>query len=293
MEFWGVEVKGGTPLEVRVEEDTVIHLSQASLGKSKNKAESVPLYVELDDRKICLGTLSHQNFPQIPFDLVFEKDFLLSHNWKNGSVYFCGYRSPMPEEGNYSTEEESEEEEEVPLVAAENGKPKAEDENEKSVKANAAKPDSAKQIVKIAEPSKDQKSEDDDEDDSEDDDDSEDEEDSSEEENSDEMSFDESSDEEGEETPVKAEASKDAGKKRPSESPTKTPQAKKAKSATPEKTDGKKGGHTATPHPAKQGGKAAAQTSKSGGQVKCNSCSKTFNSEQALQSHSKAKHSSK
>ncbi|GKV41545.1 hypothetical protein SLEP1_g49059 [Rubroshorea leprosula] len=99
MEFWGVEVKGGTPLEVRVEEDTVIHLSQASLGKSKNKSESVPLYVELDDRKICLGTLSHQNFPQIPFDLVFEKDFLLSHSWKNGSVYFCGYRSPMPEEG--------------------------------------------------------------------------------------------------------------------------------------------------------------------------------------------------
>lgn len=43
--------------------------------------------------------------------------------------------------------------------------------------------------------------------------------------------------------------------------------------------DGKKGGHTATPHPAKGGGKAAAngsntkaQTPKSGGQFACKSC---------------------
>ncbi|GKU99241.1 hypothetical protein SLEP1_g12113 [Rubroshorea leprosula] len=200
----------------------------------------------------------------------------------------------------YEDEIESESEEEVvPAAVTENGKPKTEAQNAKSVNDNAAKPDSAKQNVKITEPSKDQKSEDDDDDDedeSDGEDDSEDEFDSDDE-NIDEVPMDESSEEsseeDAEETPVKAEVSKDVGKKRSSESVTKTPQAKKAKSATPEKTDGKKGGHTATPHPVKKAGKAAAQTPKSGGQTKCNSCSKTFNSEQALQSHSKAKHGGK
>ncbi|KAF2300734.1 hypothetical protein GH714_015419 [Hevea brasiliensis] len=91
------------------------------------------------------------------------------------------------------------------------------------------------------------------------------------------------------------------GKKRPNESATKTPvPSKKIKSATPQKTDGKKGGHTATPHPAKGAGKAAAngssakaQTSKSGGQFACKSCERSFGSDAALQSHSKAKHGGK
>ncbi|KAJ0976310.1 hypothetical protein J5N97_018275 [Dioscorea zingiberensis] len=107
------------------------------------------------------------------------------------------------------------------------------------------------------------------------------------------------SDEEDEETPNKVES----GKKRLPESASKTPApAKKAKLVSPaggQKTggDGKKGGHTATPHPAKQVGKTPAsgdkskqQTPKSAGSVACKSCSKTFNSENALQAHTKAKH---
>ncbi|PKA59397.1 Histone deacetylase HDT2 [Apostasia shenzhenica] len=53
--------------------------------------------------------------------------------------------------------------------------------------------------------------------------------------------------------------------------------------------DGKKAVHTATPHPAKQVGKQR-QTPKSGGSVTCKSCSRTFNSDNALQAHTKAKH---
>lgn len=62
-------------------------------------------------------------------------------------------------------------------------------------------------------------------------------------------------------------------------------------------TDGKKGGHTDTPHPAKKGktpatDKSKAQTPKSaGGNFSCGSCSKSFGSDGALQSHNKAKHS--
>ncbi|KAA3465036.1 histone deacetylase HDT1-like isoform X3 [Gossypium australe] len=61
----------------------------------------------------------------------------------------------------------------------------------------------------------------------------------------------------------------------------------------------KAGGHTATPHPSKKAGKTSAtaaaaaqvkQTPKSGGSFPCKSCGRSFGSENALQSHSKAKH---
>lgn len=105
--------------------------------------------------------------------------------------------------------------------------------------------------------------------------------------------------EEEQETPKKAELGK---KKRPTESVSKTPvPAKKAKLDTPQKTDGKKGGgHIATPHPAKQAGKtpntsgqSKEKTPKSDSKVSCKSCSKTFNSETGLDSHTKAKHGGK
>ena len=65
---------------------------QAALGESKKGRESVPLFVKVNEKKIVLGTLSPENIPQLSFDLVFETEFELSHNWKNGSVFFCGYQ---------------------------------------------------------------------------------------------------------------------------------------------------------------------------------------------------------
>ncbi|KAG4145264.1 hypothetical protein ERO13_D05G086900v2 [Gossypium hirsutum] len=293
MEFWGIEVKSGQPIKADPGANYVIHLSQASLGESKNKAESVPLYVNVDGKKLILGTLSHQICPQLSFDLVFDEEFELSHNWKNGSVYFLGYKTFIPEEGDdfgMSSEEESEEEEdeELPVAAAAaaaavNGKAKP---DAKTAKANAGKPDAVKQSGKIAEPSNNRKSEDEDDDDeSEDESGSDEEDDSDDDDESDEMSMDESSDDEDEETPKKVESSKkipvESSKKRPAEAATPA-SAKKAKSAvTPQKTDGKKGGHTATPHPAKQSGKNSAKSPKS------------FGSEGGLESHKKAKHGGK
>ncbi|XP_043811972.1 histone deacetylase HDT1-like [Manihot esculenta] len=72
---YGIEVKAGEPVKVTPYPETIIHLSQ-----------------------IVLGTLSPENIPQLPFDLVFEREVELSHNWKSGSVYFCGYKSQLPEE---------------------------------------------------------------------------------------------------------------------------------------------------------------------------------------------------
>jgi nucleophosmin 1 len=288
MEFWGVEVKAGQPLKVKPGEDKLIHLSQASLGEAKTKGnESVPLHLKFGDQKLVLGTLSLEKFPQLSFDLVFEKEFELSHNWKQGSVYFCGYRADSPDEEDHDEfDTDSEDEEEILPLNAENGKADA----TITTKSTAMKPESSEKQVKLVEPSKDD--EDDDSSDQDMDNDSDDEDDSD-----DSLDIGDDSDDdsdEPEETPKKAEQSK----KRSSDSAIKTPvPAKKAKQATPQKTDGKKGVHTATPHPSKNAGKTPANSEKSkskspksGGQFSCNSCSKTFGSEVGLQSHSKAKH---
>ena len=74
---------------------------QATLGEVKKDKgnESVYLYANIGGQKLVLGTLSAEKFPHISLDLVFEKKFQLSHNWKNGSVYFCGYK--VPNSGGY------------------------------------------------------------------------------------------------------------------------------------------------------------------------------------------------
>ncbi|CAN1275800.1 Histone deacetylase HDT1 [Linum perenne] len=99
MKFWGVEVKSGEPLEVQCGDAFILHLSQASLGDcKKDKGNgSVCLYVKVDDKKLVLGTLSSEKIPQLQLDLVFDRDFQLSHNGKNGSVYFIGYKVPQAE----------------------------------------------------------------------------------------------------------------------------------------------------------------------------------------------------
>ncbi|CAK9314337.1 unnamed protein product [Citrullus colocynthis] len=275
MEFWGVEVKPGQALSVKPEDQMCVHLSQATLGElKKDKAnEHVTLFVKINDQKLVLGILSAEKFPQISFDLVFEKEFELSHNGKNGNSDFGS------------------EDEELALLPPENGKPS---QKEKSMAGNllSQKPESSKKAdVKSLEPNKE------DGDDSEDDDDSDSDEDSDDESDEEMLGADSDSDDEDdgtgsdEETPKKVESAK----KRPNESANKTPVSKKAKLASAEKTESKKGGHTATPHPAKKPVKtpSKAETPKSGGQFSCKSCDRSFGSDGALQSHSKAKHGGK
>ncbi|CAK7343368.1 unnamed protein product [Dovyalis caffra] len=288
MEFWGVEVKSGETLKVESGEGFIVHLSQACLGEAKKDKgnESVCLFVSVDDQKLVLGTLSHEKFPQIPFDLVFEKGFELSHNLKNGSVFFSGYKF------------DSDSEEDLP-VPVDNGKQEAKP--SKPEKDNAAKPDS-KQKVKIVEPNKDLKPGPEDDDSDEEDDSSADGESSDDQEmmanEEDESSEDEDdeSDDDSDDGDVKTTKKAEAGKKRSAEAALKTPVPdKKAKFATPQKTDLKKvGGHTATPYPSKQVAKTSAANSQKKEQTQksfaCSSCNRSFGSDNALQSHTKAKH---
>ena len=73
---------------------------QATLGESKKDkgSEPVVLYLTVGGQKFVSATLSKDKVPQISFDLVLDQDFELSHNWKNGSVYFMGYKTQSGEE---------------------------------------------------------------------------------------------------------------------------------------------------------------------------------------------------
>ncbi|WZZ92356.1 hypothetical protein YC2023_120935 [Brassica napus] len=86
MEFWGVEVKSGSPLRVDAEEEMIVHISLAALGEKKNGGnEPVRLYMKVGDQKLVIGTLSHDKCPQLCTEIVLERSFELSHSWKDGS----------------------------------------------------------------------------------------------------------------------------------------------------------------------------------------------------------------
>ncbi|GER34416.1 vacuolar protein sorting-associated protein [Striga asiatica] len=89
----GIEIRAGEPQQVQPPAGSLIHISQASLGEVNNVkgAKNVPLQLKVDDKDFVIGSLSAEDRPQVMFDLVVEKDFELSHDWKNGSVYFMGY----------------------------------------------------------------------------------------------------------------------------------------------------------------------------------------------------------
>nr|CAB3464227.1 unnamed protein product [Digitaria exilis] len=272
MEFWGLEVKPGSTVKCVPGDGYILHLSQAALGESK-KSDNALMYVQVDDQKLAIGTLSPDKYPQIQFDLVFDKEFELSHTSKAASVFF------------------SEEELNVPVIK-ENGKAEGKNSQGKPVAA-----------VKEAE----KKSKEDDSDEDETDDSSDDEglspeegdDDSSDEGDSSDEDDDESEEDEDEETPTPKKP--EVGKKRAADNALKTPLSDKKAKATPsgQKTGGNKAtAHVATPHPAKGTKTPANNASKeksprSGGSVSCKSCSKTFNSDMALQAHSKAKHGAK
>ncbi|CAL9229048.1 unnamed protein product [Arabidopsis halleri] len=290
MEFWGVEVKNGTPLHIDPGVDMLVHISQVALGENKsNVTEPIQLYVTVGQDKLLIGTLSHERFPQLATELVLERNFALSHSWKNGSVFFSGYKVDASDDPT-----------DAELEAA----------------GYRAAPKSAAKQVNFQLPNEDVKAKQDDEaDDSEeessDDDENSNSEDSgdeevaaavgSEEDDEDDSSDDEEDDSSEEETPKKPEEPK---KRSAEANSSKNPASnKKAKFVTPQKTETKKPHvHVATPHPSKQGGKNSGgssigekskqqQTPKSAGAFGCKSCSRTFTSEMGLQSHTKAKHS--
>nr|GMD17919.1 histone deacetylase HDT1-like [Ipomoea batatas] len=223
MEFWGVEVKQGQSLKVSPEHDRIIHISQASLGEVKDEkaANKVPIRLKIGGKNFVIGTLSAGDRPQIMFDLVFEKEFELSHDWKNGKEF------------------DFESDEELPIESPENGKLEPKVNAAKPAKkpsATEALPSKKLESKPAADPKKVEPVSDDDDDSDDEDEDGEDSDESMEDGESEEDDSEE--DESDEETPVKG---KPQMKKRPAQPlPETRAPAKKAKQATTDKSGGKK-----------------------------------------------------
>ncbi|CAL9152867.1 histone deacetylase HDT1-like isoform X1 [Musa acuminata AAA Group] len=309
MEFWGVEIKPEETVKVDPGEDKYLHLSQASLGETKKDKghENILIYVKFNNQKLVLGTLSADKCAQIQYDLVFEKEFEISHNSKNASVYLCGYRTVAlgGDEFPDFDESDSDADEDIQLEHIVNGKTNVKDEQPKST-AGKSNVSSAKGKPKVAELKKADKQkvnkEDDEDDEESEEDESDDDEDTAKADAEDDSEDEDESSDEDEATVKKAEPSN----KRPAGSALKTPVSeKKAKLRVSQGSGGsqkkggagKKDGQPATPNPAKRSGKTPTtndkskqQTPKSAGSINCKSCGKKFNSDNGLQAHTKAKH---
>jgi hypothetical protein len=100
MEFWGIEVPAGKPVTCVPGEGMYLHVSQAALGEGKGKSEGnkAVLSVEVDATKVVLGTLYQGKCDQISLDLVFDRDFVVSHTGSSVSMYLCGYRTEAPQD---------------------------------------------------------------------------------------------------------------------------------------------------------------------------------------------------
>ncbi|CAM8908047.1 unnamed protein product [Rhodiola kirilowii] len=256
MEFWGVEVKVGQPIQVEPGFENIIHLSQACLAEVKkdNEKDPVHLYVNTDDKKLCIGTLSADKCPQIGFDL-----------------FLCWITSYSEDTGNIATVGHTNKE------ALEPSRQMNQDDDDSSDSFDSSDDEDTANAKKVS-------SEEDDSDDEDESDDN-----------------DESDDSDEHESDKEAGNKTTPGNKRENDSSVQTSvPEKKAKLVTPQKivsTDAKKsGGHVATPYPSKQVAKTSGKSDKSNqqsqktGEFRCNPCSRTFGSENALQSHSKAKH---
>ncbi|XP_020581488.1 histone deacetylase HDT1-like isoform X5 [Phalaenopsis equestris] len=288
----GIEVKPGQTVKCEAGDESIVHLSQASLGEIKKEkgSEYVPIFVKFNDQKLVIGNLSADKCAQIQYDLIFEKEFELSHGSKNSSVFFVGYK--RVNEIDSSSDDDLYIDEGANGIAYKNkfGKLIAEkasaskDDNVAAKrKANLEKP--KKELVKADKKVEDKDSEndskeDDDEDyEDEDDDNNDSEEDSDKDEQIIESSGDGSEEDEDdsseEETPQEK-----VEKKRKADSASKTPiPGKKTKLVTPVENlkaggDGKKAYvHVATPYPAKQGGKPQP-SSKFDRSLACRTCNR-------------------
>ncbi|KAH9563303.1 hypothetical protein CY35_05G119200 [Sphagnum magellanicum] len=281
MEFWGIEIPAGKPVTCVPGEGMYLHVSQAALGEGKGKSEGsnkAVLSVEVDATKVVLGTLYQGKCDQISLDLVFDRDFVVSHTGSSVSLYLCGYRTEAPQdefdsEEGMTDEDEDEDEEEpvqpaVPLIKAngdaQGGKKAVKPETAKSVitpeaAAAAGKAAAAPVLKKLEQQqtkpkgpvpvlAEDDEDEEDDEDDEEDEDDDElDEDEFDEDDEDDEDDENDEEDEEDDEDELELEPAK-LGAKRPAAGLPKVVD-KKAKTETPNKPASvvKKAKEAATP----------------------------------------------
>uniref|UniRef100_A0A0E0CBX3 C2H2-type domain-containing protein n=1 Tax=Oryza meridionalis TaxID=40149 RepID=A0A0E0CBX3_9ORYZ len=286
----GVVIEPCNKKEIFCLEDTLYHLTSVALDEAYGlKDSNVKVFVEVNDEKFAIGTLSSKRHLHIKVDFCFKKNFQLFHTSLISKVAFCGYQ--VKNLGKFTDSEGDESDEEVP---PDNMIKEAQKTGKLPAKSAAVAFAMQKAFVKEIEHYEKSKA---------DDDNSERYSDSSVigESIGDEDSSDDADDEdEGESSDEETPAKNTKEENEPVVTPLKTFPHEMAKIEAPimdNKTGtntSKRGSHlqVANPHPAKQAKRTPIKndTPKRSASYVCNSCKKTFNSSGALKDHSKAKH---
>lgn len=314
VDFWGVVIEPCNKKEIFCPEDTLYHLTSVALDEAYGlKDSNVKVFVEVNDEKFAIGTLSSKRHPHIKVDFCFKKNFQLFHTSLISKVAFCGYQ--VKNLGKFTDSEGDESDEEVPpdnmIKEAQKSK----------LPAKSATVASAMQKAFVKEIEHYEKSKADDDNNERYNDISVVSESTGNEDSSDDADYEgKSSDEEettakeGESTDEKETPAKEGESSDEEETPAKNTKEENEPVVTPLKTfphemakieapitDNKTGTNTSkrgshlqvtNPHPAKQAKRTPIKndTPKRSASYVCNSCKKPFNSSGALKDHSKAKH---
>uniref|UniRef100_A0A0D9YIY5 Nucleoplasmin-like domain-containing protein n=1 Tax=Oryza glumipatula TaxID=40148 RepID=A0A0D9YIY5_9ORYZ len=112
VDFWGVVIEPCNK-EIFCPEDTLYHLTSVALDEAYGlKDSNVKVFVEVNDEKFAIGTLSSKRHPHIKVDFCFKKNFQLFHTSLISKVAFCGYQ--VKNLGKFTDSEGDESNEEVP-----------------------------------------------------------------------------------------------------------------------------------------------------------------------------------
>nr|ACD50316.1 histone deacetylase HD2 isoform 2 [Hordeum vulgare] len=112
--FWGVVVKPGETVKCDPG-DSHYHISTIALEAGKAE-ENVQVFVNTDDTRIMLGTLSVHNHPHVLADLVFKKEFELLHSSMTSNISLTGYKFDIMKRSHSCTKQGDESDEEVPMA---------------------------------------------------------------------------------------------------------------------------------------------------------------------------------
>ncbi|CAH1447145.1 unnamed protein product [Lactuca virosa] len=91
MKFWGVEIKSGETISVKLDPENILHFRHASLiGIDKQtKEKNVTVEINASGRKHEI-TLNTRSKPQAALQKLYDEEIQLSHNFKDGKVYLLG-----------------------------------------------------------------------------------------------------------------------------------------------------------------------------------------------------------
>lgn len=105
-EFWGVEVKPGKKVRVKLDDadDVVLHITQVALGPNPKEGDATVL-LEMDGKRWPIGTLSSSDNTEFTLDLPIDDTFTIRHTGPS-AIYLTGYTETVEEDEEDDVDED-------------------------------------------------------------------------------------------------------------------------------------------------------------------------------------------